>query len=71
MDLFDTLLEAYEYIGSELPNLGVYRELLKHHVGLQRILARVFALILEFHENALRLYSGRGGISRFLTDEKY
>ncbi|BAE55442.1 unnamed protein product [Aspergillus oryzae RIB40] len=59
VDLFDTLLEAYEYIGSELPNLGVYRELFKHHVGLQRILARVFALILEFHENTLRLYSGR------------
>ncbi|KAB8225072.1 hypothetical protein BDV33DRAFT_164515 [Aspergillus novoparasiticus] len=59
VDLFDTLLAAYEDIGSELPNLGVYRELFKHHVGLQRIMARVFALILEFHENALRLYSGR------------
>lgn len=71
MDLFDTLLAAYENIGNELPKLGAYRDLFKQHVGLQRVLARVFALILEFHENAIRLYSGRGGISRLLPDEGY
>ncbi|KAE8136488.1 hypothetical protein BDV38DRAFT_272074 [Aspergillus pseudotamarii] len=59
VDLFDTLLAAYENIGNELPKLGAYRDLFKQHVGLQRVLARVFALILEFHENALKLCSGR------------
>ena len=71
MDLFDTLLAAYESIGDELPMLGAYREFFKHHVGFQRILARVFALILEFHENAIRLYSGRGMVSPFLLGEGY
>ncbi|KAE8378508.1 hypothetical protein BDV26DRAFT_281035 [Aspergillus bertholletiae] len=59
VELFDTLLAAYEDIGDELPVLGAHCEVFKHHVGLQRILARVFTLILEFHENAIRLYSGR------------
>ncbi|KAE8408885.1 hypothetical protein BDV37DRAFT_268086 [Aspergillus pseudonomiae] len=59
VDLFDTLLAAYEGIGDQLPMLGAYREFFKSYVGLQRILARTFALILEFHENAIILYSGR------------
>ncbi|KAL4918902.1 hypothetical protein BDW62DRAFT_180053 [Aspergillus aurantiobrunneus] len=58
-DLFDTLLSAYEEIGVELPDLRDQTEVFKHNVGLQRVLARLFADITEFHENVLRLYSGR------------
>ncbi|KAF7136711.1 hypothetical protein CNMCM5793_006029 [Aspergillus hiratsukae] len=58
-DLFEALLSAYERIGSELPEVGNHCGIFKYHVGLQRVLARLFADIMEFHENAMRLYSGR------------
>ncbi|KAL4928317.1 uncharacterized protein BDV17DRAFT_264698 [Aspergillus undulatus] len=58
-DLFDTLLSAYEDIGVELPNFGDHVEVFRHNVGLQRVLARLFADVTEFHENAMRLYFGR------------
>ncbi|KAL2808471.1 hypothetical protein BJX63DRAFT_439377 [Aspergillus granulosus] len=58
-DLLDALLSAYEKIGDELPNLGDNYEIFKYHVGLQRILARLFIDITDFHTNALVLYSGR------------
>ncbi|KAL3466522.1 hypothetical protein BJX64DRAFT_284458 [Aspergillus heterothallicus] len=58
-DLLDALLSAYERIGDELPNLGDNYEIFKYHVGLQRILARLFVDITDFHKHALMLYSGR------------
>ncbi|KAL4786749.1 hypothetical protein BJX76DRAFT_354925 [Aspergillus varians] len=58
-DLFDTLLSAYEDLGVELPDFGDQPEVYKRNVGLQRVLARILVDITEFHENALRLYSGR------------
>ncbi|RLM00334.1 hypothetical protein CFD26_108105 [Aspergillus turcosus] len=58
-DLFEALLSAYEKIGFDLPEVGNHCDIFKYHVGLQRVLARLFADIMEFHENAMRLYSGR------------
>ncbi|KAL2850313.1 hypothetical protein BJY01DRAFT_261588 [Aspergillus pseudoustus] len=58
-DLLDALLSAYEKIGDELPDLGENYDIFKYHVGLQRILARLFVDITDFHTNALVLFSGR------------
>ncbi|KAL4905333.1 hypothetical protein BDW74DRAFT_152447 [Aspergillus multicolor] len=58
-DLFDTLLSAYEEIGVELPSLEDRAEIFLHNVGLQRVLARLLADVMDFHEHAMRLYSGR------------
>ncbi|KAL4951216.1 hypothetical protein BDW69DRAFT_42142 [Aspergillus filifer] len=58
-DVFDTLLSAYEELGAELPNFGDQIEVFRYNVGLQRVLARIFADITEFHEYAMRLYFGR------------
>ncbi|KAL4885914.1 hypothetical protein BJY04DRAFT_230145 [Aspergillus karnatakaensis] len=58
-DLLDTLLSAYETLGLELPNFGEYSEAFKQNPGLQRVIAKLFADIMDFHENTLRLYSGR------------
>lgn len=62
MDTFDALLTAYEEIGEALPSfedqLGTFRQ----HVGLQRILARIFVDVTEFHHNALRIYLGGGEV---------
>jgi hypothetical protein len=59
-DHLDALLSAYEKIGDELPILWDRHEIFKNHLGLQRILARLFIDIMDFHQNALVLYSGRG-----------
>ncbi|KAL2849960.1 hypothetical protein BJX68DRAFT_275805 [Aspergillus pseudodeflectus] len=58
-ELLDALLSAYEKIGDELPILGDKYTIFKYHLGLQRILARLFIDIMDFHQNALDLYSGR------------
>ncbi|KAL3477934.1 hypothetical protein BJX99DRAFT_225121 [Aspergillus californicus] len=59
VDFLDTLLSAYEKIGDELPVLGDCGDLFRDTIGLQRVLANLFEDIMEFHENALKLYSGR------------
>ncbi|KAL2820837.1 hypothetical protein BDW59DRAFT_150618 [Aspergillus cavernicola] len=58
-DLLDAILSAYERLGDELPILSDHLEIFTYNVGLQRVLARLFEDIMEFHENAMRLYSGR------------
>lgn len=62
VDTFDALLTAYEEIGEALPRFGDQLEAFRHNVGLQRILARIFVDVTEFHHNALRVYLGGGEI---------
>ncbi|KAJ5195940.1 zinc finger protein [Penicillium cf. viridicatum] len=58
-DLLDRLLSAYEEIGDELPllegNLGIF----EHHIGFQRLLGRIFADVMTFHADTVKIYSGR------------
>ncbi|OQD65820.1 hypothetical protein PENPOL_c005G06642 [Penicillium polonicum] len=58
-DLLDRLLSAYEEMGDELPllegNLGIF----EHHIGFQRLLGRIFADVMTFHADAMKIYSGR------------
>ncbi|KAI9376649.1 hypothetical protein BJX61DRAFT_530663 [Aspergillus egyptiacus] len=56
-ELLDTLLSAYEKIGDEMPTFGDQYGIFIHNIALQRVLARLFADITEFHEHAMRLYS--------------
>ncbi|KAJ0423899.1 hypothetical protein BJY00DRAFT_277634 [Aspergillus carlsbadensis] len=58
-DLLDALLSAYEKIGDEMPTLGGTCEVFKYYPYLLGILARLFVDLMEFHEKALELYSGR------------
>jgi hypothetical protein len=59
-DLLDALLSDYEKIGDEMPTLGNSCEVFKYYPYLLGILARLFVDLMEFHEKALELYSGRG-----------
>ncbi|KAJ6086756.1 zinc finger protein [Penicillium canescens] len=58
-DLLDRLLLAYEEMGDELPLLGGSLGIFEHHIGFQRLLARIFADVMTFHADAMKIYSGR------------
>jgi hypothetical protein len=47
-------------MGKEIPLLAEYQDLFKDNVRLQEVLAKLFTDILEFHQIAMNLYSGRG-----------
>ncbi|KAJ5533797.1 zinc finger protein [Penicillium freii] len=58
-DLLDGLLSAYEEMGDELPLLGGNLGIFEHHIGFQRLLGRIFADVMTFHADAMKIYSGR------------
>ena len=60
----DELLSAYEEIGNELPILGRNNEYFRNHTGFQRLVSRIFAEVMAFHADAIRIYSGRGMVDQ-------
>ena len=54
------ILDAWEKIAEKLPMLVEYQNIYKEHTGLQEILVKVFADVLEFHQHAIDFFSGRG-----------
>jgi hypothetical protein len=63
MDVLDALLSAYEKIGKEIELPVENQDIFKDNLGLQIVLAKLFADILEFHQTVLNLCSGRGMIA--------
>lgn len=57
---FDTILDAYQQIGEQLPLLQQYQTLFDNNPYMQRLLEMIYADILEFHRRALRVFSGPG-----------
>jgi hypothetical protein len=56
----DILLEAYEQIGQSLILLEQYTTELEQNPPMIRIVGLIYSDLLEFHEQALRIYSGKG-----------
>lgn len=67
-DSFDTILWAYEKIGERIPLLAEYQDIFKDNASLQEVLAKMFADILEFHQGAMKIYSGKGARPPKLVD---
>jgi len=62
-DSFDTILDAYQQIGEQIPMLQQYQTLFDHSPHMQRLLEMIYEDILEFHRRALRVFSGPGNSS--------
>ncbi|KAF2680197.1 C2H2 domain-containing protein [Lentithecium fluviatile CBS 122367] len=58
-DSFDVLLDAYEQIGEQLPLLQEYEDLFHHSPHMIQALVLMYIDILEFHQNAIRFFSGK------------
>jgi hypothetical protein len=58
VDSFEDLLEAYELIGEQLPLLLEREALFRHHPYMAKALESIYMDILEFHQQALRFFSG-------------
>ncbi|CAG8930839.1 unnamed protein product [Penicillium salamii] len=58
-ELIDGLLSSYEKMGEELPLLQESPLIFEHHIGLQRLLAQIFANVMLFHVDAMKIYSGQ------------
>jgi hypothetical protein len=71
-DSFDTILDAYQQIGEQIPWLQQYRALFEHNPHMQRRLEMIYADILKFHVRALRIFSRPGKpCSRFSSYSLY
>lgn len=60
MDSFETILDAYERIGENIPLLLEYESLFHHNPHMIDALELVYIDILEFHQQAMRFFSGKG-----------
>ncbi|KAF2474163.1 C2H2 domain-containing protein [Lindgomyces ingoldianus] len=58
-DSFDTLLDAYEQIGECLPLLSEYESLFRQNPYMLQALELIYMDILEFHQHALRFFTGK------------
>lgn len=58
-DSFETLLDAYERIGEQLPLLQEYEALFWDNPHMIDVLEMMYMDILEFHQDALKFFSGK------------
>ncbi|CAO2649603.1 Nn.00g069880.m01.CDS01 [Neocucurbitaria sp. VM-36] len=58
-DSFETLLEAYEQIGEQLPLLLKYESLFHNNQHMVNALEMMYIDILEFHQQAMKFFSGK------------
>lgn len=59
-DVFEALLSAYAKIGAVLPRLDRYGEAFSKNPEIQRVLASIYAAILDFHGRAYKFLRQRG-----------
>jgi hypothetical protein len=59
VESFDTLLDAYEQIGEQLPLLSHYESLFYTSPHMINALELMYVDILEFHQQALKFFSGK------------
>ncbi|KAJ4407348.1 hypothetical protein N0V91_003932 [Didymella pomorum] len=68
IDQFETLLDAYEKIGEQIPLLEQYKRLFSKDDQLKGALENMYVDILDFHESALQFFRDKadsGGLTRF------
>jgi len=58
-EAFDTLLDAYERIGSALPIIQAIDNLFYSQPHVQQVLANVFEDILTFHKRAIVFFNNK------------
>lgn len=58
MDSFESLLDAYELIGEQLPLLVERESLFGSNTPMQKALESIYIDILKFHRQALRFFQG-------------
>ncbi|RYN73552.1 hypothetical protein AA0120_g12593 [Alternaria tenuissima] len=58
-DSFDSLLDAYERIGEQLPLLAEYHSLFSNSPHMVDALELIYIDILDFHQQACKFFSGR------------
>jgi uncharacterized membrane protein (DUF2068 family) len=63
---FDALLEMYERIGLNLPQLEQYQSLFQSNAHMRTILHLIYADILRFHKKALKFFKHPGLWPRLL-----
>lgn len=56
-DSFDVLLDAYEEISENIPQLLEYGEIFNRHAHMRKVLELMYGDILEFHRRALIFFS--------------
>jgi hypothetical protein len=73
-EALNSLLDAYQQIGEQIPQLLQYQELFVSSPHMGTILAMIYQDILEFHREALKYFKQRSIIalssqnSEFCTD---
>ena len=55
-DSFDVLLDAYEEISENIPQLLEYGEIFNRHAHMRKVLELMYGDILEFHRRALTFF---------------
>lgn len=58
----DTLLDAYDQIGHNIPLLQKYKELFDKDDQMKKTLAFIYADVLDFHRRAIRFFNQSGEI---------
>jgi hypothetical protein len=53
---FDTLLDAYQQIGEQIPLLLQYQTVFETSPHMASVLEMIYKDILEFHQQALRVF---------------
>ncbi|TKW56360.1 hypothetical protein CTA1_7211 [Colletotrichum tanaceti] len=56
LDTFDKLLDAYDRIGSAIPGHLLYKDMFREHENLKVILEDYYSDVLQFHQEALKVF---------------
>lgn len=59
VDSWETLLDAYQQIGEQLPLLQEYESLFHSSPHMIQVLELIYIDILDFHQQAMRYFSGK------------
>lgn len=60
MESLDILLNAYEEIGENIPQLLEYQQLFENNSHMRKVLEWMYGDILEFHRRALKIFKRPG-----------
>ncbi|KAL2672283.1 hypothetical protein Neosp_012985 [[Neocosmospora] mangrovei] len=69
LETLELLLDTYVEIGEVIPSLGQYEQMFKSYPYLREVLERCFHDILEFHKEALDVFSTTGDSFYFHWDK--
>jgi len=62
-EAFEALIGAYSEIGEHMPLLEQYEALFGANPDMGRVLALIYADILEFHKKAMRFFRGKSKLT--------